>query len=81
MVGANRIHGSVRMIYVTMKDGRTLRYNGASWFQVTHDQFWLHERQGGNFIAGISNDLVERIEYIKPCAITSKTGKKIKVGY
>lgn len=69
------------MIYVTMKDGRTLRYNTCYFYAVEEKWFSLATAaKDGTHLARISTADVERIEFTKPCAIT-KNGKHVKVNY
>lgn len=70
------------MIWVTMKDGRTIRYNTCRSYTWDNDRrsLVLETTSGGSHIGRINLDLVERVEYTRPCAIT-KGGKNVKVGY
>lgn len=71
------------MIYVILKDGRTIRYNKCCSYiwDSNGNRLNLNEKTDGNNIASIKLDYVERVEFQKPCAIHDKNGKLTKIKY
>lgn len=56
------------MVYVVLRTGRVLEYNAAGYVAVFSNFFELSEsRQAEGFIAKIPLDVVERIEWERPC--------------
>lgn len=70
------------MLHVVMKDGRVLRYNRCKSF--TADALWVQLKASSlseAVIAKIASHDIERLEYEKPCKITDKRGRNVKVNY
>ena len=73
------------MIYVIMKDGRVIQYNRC--YSYESDSAWTTLREqpgtfdGDEALAKIASHDIERLEFEKPCKITDKRGRNVKVNY
>jgi hypothetical protein len=67
------------MIWVTMKDGRVIRYNTGGSYLWDNNRLRIDQTNGGVNIASIALCDVERVEFTRPCAMWDKTGKVKKV--
>ncbi len=54
--------------WVTLKNGRVLKYNSCTWVHSDEKQYLLRYKEGGRLIASIPTVNVERFEYERPCA-------------
>lgn len=59
------------MLWVIMRDKRVIQYNTANNIDVVGDHYEIIKKEGGNkfWVACIPADVVERIEWVKPCRV------------
>lgn len=57
------------MLCVILRDGRVLKYNKANHLHHDEDAWTLRTSLGGDWVATINPDVIERVDSVRPCDI------------
>jgi hypothetical protein len=61
------LQGGFMSAWVTLKNGKVLKYNECFYVQYDNDKYVLRNKSGGRLLAIIPTDNIERFEYTRPC--------------
>jgi hypothetical protein len=78
---AGGLEGDDKMIYVILRNGKVLQYNQGETVTVKNGTFCLGQDNGKYLVAHIPIDIVERIEFNKPCRILRAKSKPKRANY
>ena len=66
------------MVFVTLRSGKVLRYNNGEYINNDSNVFIICTKGQTSLIARIPIDVVERVEFERPCKIM-REGRKDKL--